>query len=182
MRGRVDQGGGERAGEADFSAQPPAEEQDARVPGADAWPRRPERPPPQAAAGTAPADPSIREGRHRSLHTPQPRSRLTTRQEFSRVYREGRRYVGELLVLYFLPTETPRRVGVVTSRRLGKAVARNRARRRVREALRHLESRFCARGDVVVVAKPGARSAPFTDILGEMTALCAEGRLLREDA
>jgi ribonuclease P protein component len=97
------------------------------------------------------------------------------------VYREGRRGIGDLLVLYFLPTEAPRRIGVATSRRLGNAVARNRAKRRVREALRRVESRLCAQGDVVVVAKPRARVAPFAEMVAEMEALCAASRLLCEN-
>jgi ribonuclease P protein component len=94
------------------------------------------------------------------------------------VYREGRRYPGEILVLYVRPTEGERRVGVTAGRRLGGAVVRNRAKRRLREAFRRIESRLQGHGDVVLVARTAAAAARFQDIMDEMEALCAAGRLL----
>jgi ribonuclease P protein component len=98
------------------------------------------------------------------------------------VYREGRRYPGEILVLYIRPTEGGRRVGVTAGRRLGGAVVRNRAKRRLREAFRRMEPRLHGQGDVVLVARTAAAAVPFEDIMQEMEALCAAGRLLCTDA
>ncbi|HLW48049.1 MAG TPA: ribonuclease P protein component [bacterium] len=110
------------------------------------------------------------------------RARLVTRADFSRVYREGRRYPGDILVLYVRPTEGGRRVGVTAGRRLGGAVVRNRAKRRLREAFWRIEPRLQGHGDVVLVARTAAAAAPFEDIMCEMEALCAAGRLLCADA
>jgi ribonuclease P protein component len=112
----------------------------------------------------------------------QPSARISTRADFSRVYREGRRYPGELLVVYVRPTDVGRRVGVTAGRRLGGAVVRNRAKRRLREAFRRIEPRLREHGDVVLVARGAAATAPFEDIMHEMEALCAAGRLLCADA
>ncbi len=95
------------------------------------------------------------------------------------MYREGRRYSGEALVLYFRPAEQVRRIGVTAGRRLGGAVVRNRAKRRLREAFRRLESRLCARGDIVLVARAQAGTVPFSSLVAEMEALCTAGSLLR---
>ncbi len=108
--------------------------------------------------------------------------RLTTRAEFSRVYREGRRYPGETCVLYFRRTGETRRIGVTAGRRLGGAVVRNRAKRRLREAFRRIEPRLCAQGDLVLVARSQAGTAPFATLVSEMQALCAAGSLLRDGA
>jgi ribonuclease P protein component len=105
-------------------------------------------------------------------------ARLVSRSDFSRVYREGRRYAGQTLALYVRPTQVGRRVGVTAGRGLGGAVVRNRAKRRLREAYRRIESRLCATGDIVVVARSGAAAAGFTEIMREMEALCTAGRLL----
>ncbi len=98
------------------------------------------------------------------------------------MYREGRRYTGEILVLYYRRTGGLLRVGVTAGRRIGGAVRRNRAKRRLREALRQLEGRLCAPGDLVLVARPPAGTAPFGALVAEMTSLCAAGRLLRGGA
>jgi ribonuclease P protein component len=98
------------------------------------------------------------------------------------VYREGRRYPGEILVLYIRPTEGGRRVGVTAGRRLGGAVVRNRAKRRLREAFRRIAPRLSGDGDVVLVARSAAAAARFEDIMHEMEALCTAGRLLCADA
>jgi ribonuclease P protein component len=98
------------------------------------------------------------------------------------VYREGRRYPGDILVLYVRPTEGGRRVGVTAGRRLGGAVMRNRTKRRLREAYRRIEPRLRGHGDVVLVARTAAAVARFEDIMQEMEALCAAGRLLCADA
>ncbi|HKX18307.1 MAG TPA: ribonuclease P protein component [bacterium] len=101
-----------------------------------------------------------------------------SRADFSRVYREGRRFAGEALAVYVRPTDGGRRVGVTAGRGLGRAVARNRAKRRLREAYRRIETRLRATGDIVLVARSGAIDAGFGEIMREMEALCAAGRLL----
>ena len=59
---------------------------------------------------------------------------------------------------------------------------RNRAKRRLREAFRRIEPQLRGSGDVVLVARTGAAAAQFEDIMQEMEALCAAGRLLCADA
>lgn len=126
-----------------------------------------------ASAGGAASRP-----RSRSAGTAKSAGRLVSRGDFSRVYREGRRFAGEALALYVRPTDGRRRVGVTAGRGLGRAVVRNRAKRRLREAYRRIEARLRATGDIVLVARSGAVDAGFTEIMREMEALCAAGRLL----
>lgn len=58
------------------------------------------------------------------------------------------------------------RLAVTTSRAFGGAVLRNRARRRIHEAIRvALAARSAARGaDIVVIARPAALTAPAAAI------------------
>lgn len=69
---------------------------------------------------------------------PWPRSaRLLKRAEFDRVYAEGRRYSTPLFTAFLLKIGLgASRVGFTTPRGLGRAVQRNRIRRRLREAVR----------------------------------------------
>ena len=83
-------------------------------------------------------------------------------------------------MLYYRPTEGRRRVGITAGRRFGGAVARNRAKRRLREAFRRLEGRLRDRGDIVLVARPLALTVPFEEIVLELEVLCRTGGVLAE--
>lgn len=59
---------------------------------------------------------------------------LTRNSQFQKVYREGVKRIGRLLVVYLLPADEYAR-GIVASRKVGGAVRRNRAKRLMREAM-----------------------------------------------
>ena len=63
--------------------------------------------------------------------------RLRRRAEFTRVYERGARLRGRFMTCFALPNglDSPR-LGIAASRKIGNAVVRNRAKRRVRELYR----------------------------------------------
>lgn len=74
--------------------------------------------------------------------------------EFARVRNGGRRIVCGCLILNWAPASTPNtRLGVVTSRKLGGAVERNRARRLMRECFRRHQCELNQPVDLVLVAR-----------------------------
>jgi len=80
--------------------------------------------------------------------------RLRRPGQFQRVRRDGRSWSTPLLTLNAAPSR--RRVsrsGFVVAKRFGKAVDRNRARRRVREAVRLAYGRVAAGWDLVFVLR-----------------------------
>lgn len=86
----------------------------------------------------------------------------------------GRSYTNELLVLCVLPNHLPySRFGFSVSSRIGNAVARNRIKRRLREALRLRMDSIEPGWDIVFIARNPIRSADYH----QMDAACA--RLLR---
>jgi ribonuclease P protein component len=86
--------------------------------------------------------------------------RLRRRKDFDAVFRRGRTWSNDLLVLRTLPNDCDHnRFGFVTSKRLGKAVVRNRVRRRLREAVRALPT--LPGFDCVLSAKTKAAEADF---------------------
>ena len=112
------------------------------------------------------------------------RFRLSGRSDFQRLLSGRRLYAGATLVGFATPGRAPvTRVGVSASRQIRGAVARNRARRRLREAARRtllIEGSTAARAgisfDVVLIARPPALTAPFLDLetdLGELAARLA---------
>ena len=69
------------------------------------------------------------------------------------------------LVLYARKNHTStNRVGITVSKKLGHAVVRNRARRRIREAYRLNEHRFAPGWDIVAVARSRSISGNFSKL------------------
>ncbi|MDE2905769.1 MAG: ribonuclease P protein component [Acidobacteriota bacterium] len=88
------------------------------------------------------------------------RERLRTRPEFLAVQRRGARSRGRYLTLLGLPNGLDvTRLGVVASRRLGKAFRRNRSKRLIRELFRLNKRR--SGFDLVVLPRPELCDAAF---------------------
>ncbi len=86
-----------------------------------------------------------------------------------------------LLVLYVRRNRTKgNRVGVTVSKKLGKAVVRNRVRRRLREVYRLNEGRFLPGWDIVVVARGRAVEASFSELTKAYLTLAKKSGILRE--
>ena len=82
------------------------------------------------------------------------RIRLRSVSDIRRVYDEGKSYAHPLLVLTVRPNGLDfSRVGVTASHRVGNAVARNRAKRLMREAARHLYPQFETGWDAMLIAR-----------------------------
>jgi ribonuclease P protein component len=77
---------------------------------------------------------------------------------------DTRRFV---LVLSPGPTPDTTRLGITASRRIGNAVARNRAKRLVREAFRRTLARFPMGLDLVVIVKKPLGDLRLADVLKE---------------
>jgi len=92
--------------------------------------------------------------------------RLSRRTRFEAVLNQGRkRRVGRVCTLFFLPNDLNRtRLGIIASRKVGKAVIRNRAKRRIREIFRLNKERFSAGTDVVVISSKYLPHVPFKEL------------------
>lgn len=83
--------------------------------------------------------------------------RLRRPDQFQRVRREGRSWEHPLLILNAMPNRRRvTRCGFVVTKRLGGAVERNRARRRVREAVRLIYPSIASGWDLVFVLRSSA--------------------------
>jgi ribonuclease P protein component len=92
-----------------------------------------------------------------------PEQRLRSAAEFARAReRAPRAWAHPVLLLYAAPNDLPHtRVGITVSRRVGKAVVRNRVRRRIREAARLVLPRLKGGYDLVIIARPASASAEW---------------------
>ncbi len=90
---------------------------------------------------------------------------LKQNHEFRRLYSKGRRAVSPYFAVYCRKTGRPvSRLGITTGVKLGNAVKRNFARRRIRELYRTNEVRFLPGYDIVVVARTRAIYGRYAEL------------------
>ncbi len=85
--------------------------------------------------------------------------------EFRRIYNKGSSGVSPFLVVYVRPNRRKRnRLGVTVSAKLGKAVVRNRVRRRLREIYRLAQPEMKQGYDMILVARSRAVGASYREL------------------
>jgi len=107
--------------------------------------------------------------------------RLTKRQQYELVYTQGRSWVNSVAVMKALPNGFAlSRYGFSVSRRIGKAVARNRVKRLLREILRltPLEPGW----DIIFIARPMAANADYKTLRQSVRGLLSRAGLLKTES
>jgi ribonuclease P protein component len=98
--------------------------------------------------------------------------RLRRKKDFEVVAREGvRRHTKNFMIISRKNDQGFSRVGAVASKRLGKAVERNRVKRLMREFFRRNKDRLPPSTDYVIVGKKGAQDLPFAHVVDELSTL-----------
>ena len=106
-------------------------------------------------------------------------SSLTTNGQFHRVYKKGTAAVRPCLVVYRRPNGGgDNRLGFTVGSKVGKAVTRNRVRRRLREIYRLHEGSFAVGQDIVVVARARAATVAYSRLEEELLSAMTELSLL----
>ena len=107
-----------------------------------------------------------------AVERPRPESlpkekRLAKRREYLRVYETGRRHFSRYAVLFFAENGlTHSRVGITATKKVGKAVVRNRLKRWTREVYRRQREPLGVDDrqlDIVVNVKPSAAETSFEE-------------------
>jgi ribonuclease P protein component len=99
--------------------------------------------------------------------------RVRRRGEFQQVFDRGVRIHGRYLTLLMARSPGERcRLGIVASKKLGAAVARNRAKRLIREVFRHHVPQAGGAVDVLVIPRRELFDASFANLETDFQSAC----------
>ena len=99
-----------------------------------------------------------------------PAEHVRKRADFELIYKTGTKRSGRLMTMFTRPREEGvARLGIAATRKMGAAVARNRAKRVVRELFRHHKPATPL--DIVVVPRRELLEAPYDRIEAEFESL-----------
>lgn len=104
---------------------------------------------------------------------------INENREFLFMYRRGKSFAADCLVIYFRKNNKSRvRLGVTVTKKVGKAVVRNRVRRRIREAFTELCPEVSQSCDIIIVARTKAAVSSYSEIRSAMKYLMHKAELL----
>ena len=111
--------------------------------------------------------------------------RLRWSGEFARIKLEGRRLAKGCLIGNWVEKPgregQPLRLGVITPKNVGPAVARNRARRLMRESFRLNQRKVKTPLTLVLIARPSIAGKAFAEVERDYLNLLRQARLLVEE-
>ncbi len=109
--------------------------------------------------------------------------RLKAESDVQRVWQQGRAFAHPLVILRVRENGLERsRAAFVAGKKLGNAVTRNRAKRRLREAVRPQFLAMPKGYDFVFIARGNITTAPFTDIGAAIVQLLQRAKLSSKDS
>ena len=157
-----------------FSTEQPSPRQDARVSEPYEDLRRPGRHIPPPRPGPKEADCQLGEVAEHATKSGFPKSvRLLRSSDFRRVYDQGTRHTCPFFAAFSLlePTAAGPRVGFTAPKGLGKAVVRNRIKRRMREAVRLELASLSPEWSIVFNPRRKVQDCLFTELQAEIRRL-----------
>ena len=102
------------------------------------------------------------------------------RDDFQRVWDNGKSWTHPLLILRASANnKESSRFGFVAGKKIGKAVRRNRTKRRLREIVRHRIENIAPGWDIILISRTGAESAEFKDVDAAVESILKRAHLIR---
>ena len=111
-----------------------------------------------------------------------PGTSIKQNSDFRRIYARGKSAVSPCVVIYCRKNRLSiNRVGFTVSRKMGKAVVRNRVRRRLREIMRLNQNCLEQGYDLILVARTRAVEADFRRLEADVLRCCERLHLMKKD-
>lgn len=107
---------------------------------------------------------------------------LCRNSEFQRLYRRGKSAVRPTLVMYAIKGRQGQiRLGITAGKKLGGAVERNRAKRRLRELFRLMQPDIKPNIDICIVARGRVLNAPYDKLFRDFKSALEELSLFKDE-
>lgn len=106
---------------------------------------------------------------------------LRRNKEFRYIYRRGKSVSDRYFVLIYVKTKTPHlKVGFSVSKKLGNSVARNKIKRRMKEAFFSMLSLVSQKSLLIFVPRERANELEYDKILSSMNKLLVKAGLMEK--
>ena len=102
--------------------------------------------------------------------------------EFRRVYKKGKSFVNAAVIIYILKNKKKiNRIGITTSKKIGNAVLRNRARRIIRAAFSQYEDKLQVGYDIIFVARSRTYSLKTQNLAAVMGKVFSSAKIVKPE-
>ncbi len=93
-------------------------------------------------------------------------------QQYNNVYQNGRKLISKCLIIFLLDNNLKtNRYGIVTSKKIGNAVIRNKAKRRLRELIYEKHGELKQGYDIVLVCRPLISKVAYSQLKNDFSIL-----------
>jgi len=106
-------------------------------------------------------------------------SSINKNRQFKWMYRRASQQTGRFLIMYYVKNRlSVNRLGITVSKKVGKAVVRNRIRRLIKENYTLFEPRLKLGYDLIFVSRMVSRDAGFYDVKKAMEILFKQAGMI----
>jgi ribonuclease P protein component len=99
-------------------------------------------------------------------------------QQYNNVYQNGRKFTSKYLIIFLLENNLKtNRYGIVTSKRIGNAVIRNKAKRRLRALIAEKQAELKQGYDIVLVCRPLISRVSYRLLKNDFSILLRKSRI-----
>lgn len=104
--------------------------------------------------------------------------RITAAKEYNNIYKNGKKIPGKYMIMFILEnTLGYNRFGFVTSKKVGKAVLRNRIKRQLRDLVRRMQPQWKQGYDIVLVVRYRADKVEFDHLKNDLSGFMRKAKL-----
>jgi ribonuclease P protein component len=108
--------------------------------------------------------------------------RLLKRKEFSYIFNRGKHFSAKLVTLNYVPSKLPQfKIGFSVSKKIGKAVIRNKVKRRMREVVRSIQHLIKDEYNYIFVARVGIEAASYDQIKQTILYCLEKSNLIKKE-